>query len=254
MRADDLTLVPLEATARNAPQARAATLLPVPPLKLLLSAPLGDLRELGHIPGASDEPFKPERAADSPVTQLARTTERLLPMIDSFRRPKEGMAHWWQRFTGLALERELTFWHACTQLEGTAKRGQDLLPQVRDLALRLANEREHALSQAEWLAQVVKVAQQALLPQFERHRQAASFADQPDYWPRFARRVDNLSALHNAALLSAEQIKLAQAQANAVQDRFSEVLTVLLPLWRQRVGFELFSKQFASFSIEEPAT
>jgi len=52
-------------------------------------------------------------------------------------------------------------------------------------------------------------------------------------------------------LLSAEQIKLAQSQANAVQDRFSEVLTVLLPLWRQRAGSELFSKQLASLNIKE---
>lgn len=251
----ELSLVPIEGrpsyAPSNAPHNAAAKLPALPVLKLLLSAPLADVRELGQLPGSGDTPFKPKDAANSPVTQLARTTEQLVPMIDSFRRPKDGAAHWWQRFTGQALERELTFWHACTQLEATAQRGQHLLPQLRNFADSMERERQQALAEAAWLAQVTAVGQQALQPRFEVYRQSPAFADQPDYWPRFARRLDNLNALHSSALLSAEQIKLAQSQANAVQDRFSEVLTVLLPLWRQRAGFELFSKQLASFSLKE---
>ncbi len=223
---------------------RSDVLPPLPSLQALLQAPLHDVRQLGHIPGSSDAAFSRAQVTDSPVRQLAAVTERLVPMIDSFRRPKDGLAHWWQRFTGLALERELSYWHACTQLESAAANGKRLALQVQGVGQSLANERKRAMDEAQWLAQVVHVGQLALQPQFQSQRSAAAFADQRDYWARFARRIDNLNALHNASLLGAEQVKLAQAQADAVQDRFAEVLTVLLPLWRQRIGFELFSKQF----------
>lgn len=240
----DFSLVPQD-------DRRSDVLPPLPSLQALLQAPLPDVRLLGHIPGASDAAFNRAELTDSPVRKLAETTERLVPMIDSFRRPKDGLAHWWQRFTGLALERELTYWHACTQLENSAAAGKRLALQVQGVAQALAEERQRATQEAQWLGQVVHIGQLVLQPQFQAQRSAAVFADQSDYWVRFARRIDNLNALHNASLLSAEQLKLAQAQANAVQDRFAEVLTVLLPLWRQRIGFELFSKQFSLTNNEE---
>jgi hypothetical protein len=68
------------------------------------------------------------------------------------------------------------------------------------------------------------------------------FAAQPDYWARFGRRIDNLNALQHALVLSTQQFKLADAHAQAVLDRHAEIVTVLVPLWRQRMGFELFSR------------
>jgi len=154
-----LSLVPIEGRPSHAPPNAVAELPALPVLKLLLSAPLADVRKQGHIPGSGDTPFKQKNAANSPVTQLTRTSEQLVPMIDSFRRPKDGAAHWWQRFTGQTLERELTFWHACTQLEATAQRGLSLLPQLRNFADGMERERQQALAEAAWLAQVTAIGQ-----------------------------------------------------------------------------------------------
>jgi hypothetical protein len=244
MNAPDFTLVPLERSARpgETRPRRSAPLAPPPSLQSLLQNPLADLRELGRLAQAEDQPFDAQAV-----------TERLVPMIDSFRRPKGSVTRWRQKFTGLALERDLSFWHACSQLEASVRSGQDWVPRVHHYAHNLQLERHAVKAQAQWLAQVVQVAQQALQPQYAEHRRAPAFADENDYWPRFARRADNLNALHNAMLLNAEQMKLAQAQARAVLDRFSEVVTVLMPLWRQQLGFELFAKQFSPPSKEEPA-
>jgi hypothetical protein len=255
VNAPGLTLLSLERSARSSETRprRSAPLSPLPSLQSLLQKPLADLRELGRLVHAEDKPFDAKAAADTPVSNLARVTERLVPMIDSFRRPKGAATRWWQKFSGQALERDLNFWHACSRLEATVKSGQDLVPKVHEHAHHLQRERHAAKAQAQWLAQVVLVAQKALQPQYAEHRQAPAFAEENDYWPRFARRADNLNALHSALLLNAEQMKLAQAQARAVLDRFTEVMTVLMPLWRQQVGFELFAKQFSPPSNEEPA-
>ena len=100
--------------------------------------------------------------------------------------------------------------------------------------------------QAQWLGEVVTHGQTALGPKHATARAQACFAAQPDYWARFGRRVDNLNALQHALVLSTEQFKLADAHAQAVLDRHTEIVTVLVPLWRQRMGFELFSKSVAA--------
>jgi hypothetical protein len=49
----------------------------------------------------------------------------------------------------------------------------------------------------------------------------------------------------NAAQLSRGQFKLTAAHLLAVADRFGEVRALLLPLWKQAMGFELFAQRVA---------
>ena len=211
-------------------------------LDRLLRAPLEDLREFGALPGRNEDPLQLMEGKKSPVAMLARLIEDMVPMIDSFRVAPGQRQRLWERFTGVAFEREITFFHACQQIEGTARRGQDLFRQVEQLRNSLMDEVNATLQHTKWLHGILTLGQLAVSPEFASQRQSAAFANQPDYWPRFARRLDNLNALQTSLQLSVEQFKLADLQAHAVLDRFSEVMTTLVPLWRQRMGFELFAK------------
>lgn len=215
---------------------------PLPTVQALLEAPIAQLRDLGALAERNEDPMRLMQGKKSPVVQLSRLLESLLPMIESFRSPSSRRNHWWQRFTGAALEREITYLHACQKLEEQARLANELAQEVNNMRGALAGEALGVRGQALWLGNVVALGQQALAPPNTVARSKACFAEQPDYWARFARRIENLNLLQHSLLLSAEQFKLADAQAVAALDRHAEITTVLVPLWRQRMGFELFSK------------
>ncbi|MES2584879.1 MAG: hypothetical protein V4627_19295 [Pseudomonadota bacterium] len=238
---DVWSLVPIEAEQRDVPHWRVP-LPPVPTEAQLLAAPMAQLRDLGALAARDEDPMRLMQGKRSPMEQLSRLLKELVPLIESFRNPVSRRQTWWRRFTGEAMEREVTYLQACQQLEGKARRANDLAVEVQGLRDGLRDEAQGVRRQAQWLGQVVANGQAVLGAPHAAARAQACFADQPDYWSRFARRVENLNALQHALVLSTEQFKLADAHAQAVLDRHSEIVTVLVPLWRQRMGFELFSK------------
>jgi hypothetical protein len=225
---------------------RKPILPPLPSLEAILRAPLTDVRQFGELPARDEDPMQLMKGAKSPVALLARAVEELVPMIESFRAPSNSRRLLWQRFTGEALEREVTYVHACQQLEATASRAKALTSRVELLRHGLMAEVATTRAHEGWLNDVVGLGQAALGPEHAAAREASAFARVPDYWSRFSRRVDNLNALQTTLQLSVQQLLLADTQAQTVMDRYSEMVTVLLPLWRQRMGFELFSKSFDS--------
>ena len=236
---DSLSLVPLEES--HVPHWRRP-LPPVPTLAHLLDAPLAQLRDLGALAERDEDPMRLMQGQRSPMEQLSRLLQELVPMIESFRKPVSLRQTWWRRFTGEALEREATYQHACQQLESKALSAKRLAVEVQGLREGMRQEADGVRRQAEWLGEVVGNGQAVLGSAHTQARAKACFAEQPDYWARFARRIDNLNALQHALVMSAQQFKLADAHAQAVLDRHTEIVTVLVPLWRQRMGFELFSK------------
>ena len=240
---DQWSLVPME--ERGVPN-RRLPLPAVPTEAELLAAPLAQLHDLGALPQRDDDPMRLMQGKRSPMEQLSRLLQELVPMIDSFRNPSSRRQSWWRRFTGEALEREVTYLHACQQLEGKARLANSLAQEVQGLRDGLRDETQGALRLAQWLGTVVANGQAVLGPPHAAKRAQACFAAQPDYWARFGRRVDNLNALQHALMLSTQQFKLADAHAQAVLDRHTEIVTVLVPLWRQRMGFELFSKSLTN--------
>jgi hypothetical protein len=236
---DQWSLVPIE--DRNVPHWRRP-LPQVPTTAQLLAAPLANLRDLGALAERDEDPMRLMQGKRSPMEQLSRLLQELVPMIESFRNPVSSAQSWWRRFTGEALEREVTYQHACRELEGKATAANNLAVEVQGMRDGLGDEAEGVQRQARWLGEVVANGQAVLGTPHAQARAAACFAAQPDYWARFARRIDNLNALQHALVLSTQQFKLADAHAQAVLDRHTEIVTVLVPLWRQRMGFELFSK------------
>jgi hypothetical protein len=227
--------------------------LPLPALPTvleLLDRPIAELRDLGTLAERNEDPMRLMQGRKSPVVQLGLLLKELVPMIESFRRPNSRRERWWLRFTGAALEREVTYLHACQQLENQARIANGLAQEVNGMRDGLHDEAKGVQRQAEWLGKVVEMGQATLAPSNSLARAKPCFAQQPDYWSRFARRIENLNLLHHSLLLSAEQFRLADAQAVAVLDRHADIVTVLVPLWRQRMGFELFSKTVISAKNE----
>lgn len=52
---------------------------------------------------------------------------------------------------------------------------------------------------------------------------------------RYERRLANIVAMHAANLLAIEQMKLAKAVLTTLLDRFTDVETLLLPVWQRQV-------------------
>ena len=240
----NLSLVPIDDPSALARDHQRASRMPdrLPILAELLGAPLADIQAFGALPDLDTDPLRVMHGKKSPVAELASRVEELVPMIDSFRTPTRKRDAWWRRFTGEALERDMMFDKACAQLEGVALQCRALASKVQLMRAALLGERELLAVHSDWLDAVVKLGLQALSDAHVQQRAAPVFAALPDYWARFSRRVDNLNVLHHSMLLSMQQFKLVDAQGQAVLDRHNEVLTVLLPLWRQRMGFELFAK------------
>ena len=236
------SLVPME---ERTVHHRRRPLPPLPTEAQLLAATLEHLQDLGALGERNDDPLRLTQGRSSPVEQLSRLLQELVPMIESFRQPSSRRQSWWRRFTGEALERELMYLHACQALEGKASEAERLAAEVQGLRRELAHEAGSTLRQSRWLAELVATGHAVLAPNHAAARAQACFADQPDYWARFARRIDNLNALQHALTLSARQFELADAHAQAVLDRHADIVTVLVPLWRQRMGLELFAKSVA---------
>lgn len=216
-----------------------------PTVDELLTAPLDDVQRLGALPeGSDDDPLQLMNEQHSPLARLARVLEVLVPMIDSFRTPPRANA-WCKRFTGEALERDVTYLQACRKLEGTAANARELAAEVKRMHQALLGERQRLRDQSAWLDKIVTAGRTALLGMHASRRAAPAFASRPDYWARFSRRVDNLHTVHASMLLGIEQFGLSDAQCQSVLDRYHEAMTVLLPLWRQRTGLELFARQYA---------
>lgn len=218
----------------------------IPTVAELLNSPIANLRELGAVAVRDEDPMRLLQGKKSPMQQLSLLLQEIVPMIESFRSPSSLGQSWWLRFTGEALEREVTYLRACQQLESKAKAANGLAMEVQGMRDTLRDEAIGVGRQAQWLGEVVASGQTALGERHVLARAKACFSALPDYWARFGRRIDNLNALQNALLLSAEQFKLADAHAQAVLDRHTEIVTVLVPLWRQRMGFDLFSKSVTS--------
>ena len=89
----------------------------------------------------------------------------------------------------------------------------------------------------------VAAAQAVLGDQYAAERKASAFTSiSDDYWPRFSRRAENLNTLLTSLKMTQAQYELAKVEAQNSLDRFSEVIDLLMPLWRQRTGLELFSR------------
>ena len=168
---------------------------------------------------------------------------RLVPLISSFRRVK-GRRKWWHWFSGDTLEQEVFF--AVTQQEIQALAGQGEQARIRLLELVAVFQSQRALMGKELALLDLDIAAGRLMltsPYAQACRQAGLDSEGMG---RLSRRVANLEASAVATRLTQAQYKVAVTHARTVADRFSEIHTLLLPIWEQAMGFELFARRLSA--------
>lgn len=174
------------------------------------------------------------------TANLQQVSTALLPLMTKFR-PISGWKRLWQWFIGESLERGVFFPTVCGQIERLAEQGVTGDEELADQSKLLL---DHARAMEEQIRQLeieVEVGRLMLSPAAARQRADAGF-DTHEH-ARLSRRVGNLESMATALRLTQAQFKVAVEHARAVSDRFQEVRVLLLPIWKQRMGFELFAQR-----------
>jgi hypothetical protein len=168
------------------------------------------------------ELLSPERASE-----MRRGIRRALASISSLN-VEELVARqgWLQRLTGADIETRLTFELAAKQVEAmlealrtSSERARKLLASMEDECISL---RDGQSGLAELIAFGERVAGRD-------DRRDPSLSD------RFGRRLSNLIAIHAANEMAIAQFGLAAAGLKALLDRYSDISTVVVPIWRQHL-------------------
>lgn len=174
------------------------------------------------------------------TTNLQQVSTALLPLMTKFR-PASGWRRAWQWFIGESLERDVFFPTVCGQIEQLAEQGE-----AGDV--ELANQSklllEHAHAMEDYIRRLdveIEVGRFMLSAEAAQQRADAGF-DLHEY-ARLSRRLGNLESMTTALQLTQAQFKVAVEHAQVVSDRFKEVRVLLLPIWKQRMGFELFAQR-----------
>ena len=176
---------------------------------------------------AQSEPFKLDLLRTAPARDMRLKIEEvvaLLEKMDAGRMlARQGPI---SRLTGADVEARLEFELA----------GQKVLTAIADLRRAAGNGRhirallvqgrEELTGEQARLETVISEAQLLLAAT----RDADEFVR-----ARFERRLSNIMAMHAANLLMFEQIKLAEDVLTGLLDRFTDVETLLLPLWQRNV-------------------
>ena len=185
-------------------------------------AALGVLDQAYQAPTISTELLSPETASE-----MRRSISRALSTISSLDVEslisKQG---WLQRLTGADIEARLTFELAAKQVDlvldairGSSERARRLVTAMEDERRALQDGQPHL---ADFIAFGERVVRQD-------DRSDPSVSD------RFGRRLSNLIAIHSANEMAIAQFGLAADGLKALLDRYTDIATVVVPLWRQHL-------------------
>lgn len=173
----------------------------------------------------------------SPVSLLAgKIAEIVMKLQNADPRKVTKKPGWLDRVTGADLETRVAY--AC------ARKSVDTLieeaTRLTDEVTRLVADLETTLSTHADETREIRIALAAGRLHLARHpdagapsRSAGAVAfDNPR--ERFARRLTNIAALLSSYEMGAHQLELSRVAALDMIDRFHEISTVLVPVWRQQ--------------------
>ena len=133
---------------------------------------------------------------------------------------------WLQRLTGADIEARLTFELAARQVELALDALQPASDRARALLAAMDGECA-ALRQAQpRLAALIAFGEEVL---------ARDDGGDPVLSDRFNRRLSNLIAIHAANEMAIAQFRLAATGLKSLLDRYTDIATVVVPLWRQHL-------------------
>jgi hypothetical protein len=167
---------------------------------------------------------------------------QLIPLIEKFRTPNRR-THFWRRFTGSALEHEILFASMCAEVEAIAELAIHEVDALTKHIDRLEQEGLQIEHDLQTIESAIGVGQQVASDRYKPLRIAARCAE--DFVDRLMRRLANLEMMANSLKLSNAQFSVAAEHSRSVILRFKDIHTLLMPIWYQRMGFELFSRRIS---------
>lgn len=171
---------------------------------------------------------------------LQSVNTRLVPLVERMGRTVERgpVQRWWAWFTGEQLEQQVMFEAVCAEIRQLAVSGQQLCDRLAVIVADLREEQEQSRRSLRALELDIAAATQLL-----DGPEAASFAAAlpVDELHVFQRKAANLQPMQAALQLTVSQQVMAIEQAQQLRQHFDSVRNLLLPLWYQRLGFELFT-------------
>lgn len=179
-------------------------------------------------------------AHSASTRNLRELNEALLPMVQTLGEGSRG-GNLWTWFTGLDLHRAASLSHVASNIEAVAEECQreaDLLQAHTGALHQEITLLEHSTRK---MAVRIDLGRRVLTA--PEHASAFAQAAGGELLDRFRRKHANLESLLVAQQLTRAQYELALGNGKAMLDRFDEIRTLLLPLWYQRMGFELFSRR-----------
>lgn len=206
----------------------------------LLADPGQAASRLGTSASARDGMLHLLERAGAASSHLRQVNEQLLPLVGALKVPGK-VGRWWRWFTGVELENEMTFPAASRQIETFARDGLADSGGLAGLLDHLTTE--DRLLKAE--LEAMEIDLQAARFLLGKAPAGAAFQESAgaEGVERLARKLANLEALLTALQLTRAQYRVAAQHAKEMLERFEDIKTLLVPLWYQRMGFELFSQR-----------
>ena len=181
-------------------------------------------------------------AASADAASLQRVNQDLLPLMQRLTRKHKGPS-WLRWFSGESLEQEVLFEQVQHEIEALVEMGERTQMRLKTHAQTLEAERISMANEVQRLLTDAAAIRLLLGPAYVRARREAGLL--MDDLERLARRAANLDTLAAALELSRGQYDVTTTHLLAVADRFTEVRALLVPLWKQAMGFELFARRTA---------
>lgn len=207
----------------------------------LLSFGANAIDELGRRAGSdAADALKLLEAISLSTSQLLEVNLRLLPLMTSFQR-QASKHKWWRWFTGEQLQHEVLLHDVSKQIEQLVETGQQGHAGMRKQVELFKTQFRLMGTEIELLESDIDAGRLLASPGYAAQRLAAGLSDED--MARLARRISNLEATVTATQLTRAQYQVAIQHAKSVSDRYREIRTLLLPIWKQTVGFDLFSRR-----------
>lgn len=183
------------------------------------------LAALDH--AAETRPFDIELLQTAPARDIRGQIEIVVNLLQKLdQRALLSKQNWFSRLTGADVEARLEFELSAQNVMIAVGHLKLAAANGRKLIVMLSKAREDITAEQARFHQVINAGQALLVADPNAEKSIAA---------RFERRLANIMALHTANSLTLEQLRLAADIMASLLDRFTDVETVLLPLWQRNL-------------------
>jgi hypothetical protein len=183
---------------------------------------LAMLENVSQSSAIDDTLLSPERAVE-----MRRAIRQALSTINRLDVEKLiGQHGWLARLTGADIEARLRFELAAKQVEAALEALEHASRRARALLAAMEGESAEIMRRQPDIEGAITIGQDML---------ASDNGADPGLRDRFERRLANLMAIHAANDLAFAQFHIAITGLTALLDRYTDIATVVVPLWRQHL-------------------